>query len=114
MSCSRSALPEKCGQCDFSAGMPRTRWCTHNALKRESTQHGQLRVDARRVVGIYGGIEEVGEPYEEKIQWQDLVVTKGSGSDAARLDDAFEPYLKPPSRKTHHIILLFGFFIFGF
>ena len=78
-------------------GMPRTWWCTHNALKRESAQRGQLGVDVRGVVGIYVGIEEVGMPYEEKIQWRDLLVAKGSGSDAARLDDMFEPYLEPPN-----------------
>ena len=71
--------------------------CMHNTLKRESAQRGQLRVDACGVIGIYVGIEEVGVPYEEKIQWQDLLVMKGLGSDAARLDDAFEPYLEPPN-----------------
>ena len=71
--------------------------CTHNTLKRESAQHGQLGVDMRGVVGTYVGIEEVGVPYEDKIQWRDFLIVKGSGGDTARLDDAFEPYLELPT-----------------
>ena len=54
-------------------------------------------MDVHGVVGIYAGIEEVGMPYEENIQWQDILVAKGSGGDAARLDDTFEPYLELPN-----------------
>ena len=71
--------------------------CMHNTLKRESIQCSQLRVDMCGVISIYVGIEEVGVPYKGKIQWWDLLVMKGLGSDAARLDNMFEPYLESPN-----------------